>query len=74
MAISNDHLREEIIQTVSSPKWSCPAISKSKLSEVKKLLDFLVNIDSKSYFLEKCLTFNSLLKKQLFMSMNGLIA
>ncbi len=59
MAISNDHLREEIIQTVSSPKWSCPTISKTKLSEVKKLLDFLVNVDSKSYFLEKCLTFNS---------------
>ena len=28
--ISNDHLREEIVQIVSSPKWSCPPISKEK--------------------------------------------
>ena len=57
--ITNEHLRQEIIQTISSPKWSCPNISKEKLSEVKKLLDFLINTESESFFLEKCLTFNS---------------
>ena len=57
--ISNEALRETVIQIVSSPKWSCPPISKSKLSEVKKLMDFLINKGSESYFLEKCFTFNS---------------
>ena len=57
--ITNDHLKQEIIQIVSSPKWSCPNISKEKLSEVKKLLDFLINKEAESFFLERCLTFNS---------------
>jgi len=57
--ISNDHLREEIVQIVSSPKWSCPPISKEKLSDVKKLVNLLINQASEPYFLEKCLTFNS---------------
>ncbi len=59
LKISNVHFREEIVQVVSSPKWSCPPITKKKLSEVKELLNFVVNADCKSYFLEKCLTFNS---------------
>ena len=53
------HLREEIVQIVSSPKWSCPPISKEKLSDVKKLVNLLINQSSEPYFLEKCLTFNS---------------
>ena len=59
LSINNNHFREEIIQTVISPKWSCPPISKTKLSEVKKLINHLLIEDPKSYFLEKCLTFNS---------------
>ena len=59
LKISNVHFREEIVQVVSSPKWSCPPITKKKLSEVKELLNFVVNAECKSYFLEKCLTFNS---------------
>lgn len=59
MKISNETLRDTVIQVVSSPKWSCPPITKAKLSEVKKLMDFLVNEESESYFLEKCFTFNS---------------
>ena len=57
--IRSDHLREEVIQIVSSPKWSCPSISKQKLSDVKKLINHLINQTSEPYFLEKCLKFNS---------------
>ena len=28
ISITNSHLREEIIQVVSTPKWSCPPIGK----------------------------------------------
>ena len=59
MNISNETLRDTVIQVVSSPKWSCPPITKTKLSEVKRLMDFLMNEESESYFLEKCFTFNS---------------
>ena len=35
LEIDNSHLVEEIIQIVSSPKWSCPSISKETLTNVK---------------------------------------
>ena len=37
LEIDNNHLVEEIIQIVTSPKWSCPSITKEKLTNVKKL-------------------------------------
>ena len=43
LEIDNNHLVEEIIQIVSSPKWSCPSISKEKLTNVKKLLNHLID-------------------------------
>ena len=58
-SITNSHLREEIIQVVSTPKWSCPPIGKRELTNVKKLLDTIINHESEPYFLKKCLTFNS---------------
>ena len=60
ISITNSHLREEIIQVVSTPKWSCPPIGKRELTNVKKLLDTIINDASEPYFLKKCLTFNSL--------------
>ena len=57
--IGNDHFTDEVIHTVSSPKWSCPNISKKKLSEVKNLISFLLNEETEPYFLKKCLAFNS---------------
>ena len=58
-SITNSHLREEIIHVVSTPKWSCPPIGKRELTDVKKLLDTIINDKSEPYFLKKCLTFNS---------------
>jgi len=57
--ISENHLKNEVIQIVSSPKWSCPPISKESLTKVKYLLNRFVNESSISYFLEKCIDFNS---------------
>ena len=59
ISISNDHFMDEVVHTVSSPKWSCPTITKKKLSEVKNLINFLVNEETEPYFLKKCLAFNS---------------
>ena len=59
ISITNSHLREEIIQVVSTPKWSCPPIGKRELTNVKKLLNTIINHETESYFLKKCLTFNS---------------
>ena len=59
ISITNSHLREEIIQVVSTPKWSCPPIGKRELTNVKKLLETIINDQSEPYFLKKCLTFNS---------------
>ena len=50
--ISENHLKNEVIQVVSSPKWSCPPISKESLTKVKYLLNRFVNESSISYFLE----------------------
>ena len=57
--ISEEHIKSDIIQTVSSPKWSCPPISKKALTDVKNLLKVLITEDSVSYFLERCRDFNS---------------
>ena len=57
--VGNKKFKEEIIQLVSSPKWSCPPITKEKLTDVKDLLNHLLTDESQCYFLEKCLTFNS---------------
>ncbi len=57
--ISDQNLKKEIIQIVSSPKWSCPPISKEALTKVKKLLEVFITESSISYFLEKCRDFNS---------------
>jgi hypothetical protein len=57
--ISEQHIKNEIIQIVSSPKWSCPSISKESLTKVKYLLNQFINEGSVSYFLEKCRDFNS---------------
>ena len=57
--ISETHIKNEIIQIVSSPKWSCPPISKEALTKVKKLLDIVLTKNSIPYFLEKCRDFNS---------------
>tara|TARA_B100001175_G_scaffold317191_1_gene333221 strand:+ start:1741 stop:2307 length:567 start_codon:yes stop_codon:yes gene_type:complete len=57
--ISKQHIKNEIIQIVSSPKWSCPPISKKALTEVKYLLNKFVSEDCISYFLERCKDFNS---------------
>jgi len=57
--ISKQHIKNEIVQIVSSPKWSCPPISKDALTKVKYLLDNFVKEGSIAYFLEKCGDFNS---------------
>ncbi len=57
--ISEEHIKNEIIQIVSSPKWSCPSITKESLTKVKKLLDKFITQGSISYFLKKCIDFNS---------------
>ena len=57
--IAEEHIKSEIIQIVSSPKWSCPPISKKALTEVKSLLDIFILQGSVSYFLERCRDFNS---------------
>ena len=56
--ISEKHLKNEVIQIVSSPKWSCPPISKDSLTKVKYLLDRFIKEHSILYFLEKCIDFN----------------
>ena len=58
LEIDNNHLVEEIIQIVTSPKWSCPSITKEKLTNVKKLLNHLIDKEKDSFFLKKCLSFN----------------
>ena len=57
--VTKPHLEKEIIQIVSSPKWSCPPISKKALTEVKYLLNKFVTDGCILYFLEKCRDFNS---------------
>ena len=57
--ISEQHIKNEIIQIISSPKWSCPPISKEALTKVKDLMDIFITESSVSYFLEKCRDFNS---------------
>ena len=57
--ISEEHIKNEIIQTVSSPKWSCPPISKEALTDVKNLLKVFITQGSEFYFLERCRDFNS---------------
>ena len=57
--ISYEHIKNEIIQVVSSPKWSCPPISKEALIQVKNLIDLIITKGSISYFLERCKDFNS---------------
>ena len=57
--ISEKHFKKEVIQIVSSPKWSCPPISKESLTKVKFLLNKFVKKSSILYFLEKCRDFNS---------------
>ena len=57
--ISKQHIKNEIIQIISSPKWSCPPISKESLTKVKYLLDRFIKEHSILYFLEKCIDFNS---------------
>ena len=57
--ISKEHIKNEIIQIVSSPKWSCPTISKEALTEVKNLLGIYITESSIFYFLERCRDFNS---------------
>ena len=59
LKISGKHLKNEVVQIVSSPKWSCPPVSKESLTKVKYLLDKFINESSISYFLEKCRDFNS---------------
>ena len=56
---SEGHIKNEIIQIVSSPKWSCPPISQVALTDVKKLLDVFITEGSICYFLERCADFNS---------------
>ena len=56
--IPEEHLKNEIMQIVSSPKWSCPPISKEALRDVKSLLDLFICEGSISYFLERCRDFN----------------
>ena len=56
LEIDNNHLVEEIIQIVTSPKWSCPSITKEKLTNVKKLLNHMIDKDKDSFFLKKCLS------------------
>ena len=51
--IGNKKFKAEIIQLVSSPKWSCPPITKEKLTDVKDLLNHLVTDENQCYFLEK---------------------
>ena len=50
LEIDNNHLVEEIIQIVSSPKWSCPSISKETLTNVKKVIESL-DRQRKGFFL-----------------------
>ena len=57
--ISEEHLNNEVIQIVSSPKWSCPPISKEALTKVKHLLNKFVHESCTLYFLERCRDFNS---------------
>lgn len=57
--IDNTHLVQEVVQLVSSPKWSCPPISKEKLTDVKKMLNHVITKDTESFYLQKCLSFNS---------------
>ena len=57
--ITEKNFKNEIIQIVSSPKWSCPPISKKSLTKVKYLLDKFINESSNLYFLERCSDFNS---------------
>jgi len=57
--ISEKRLKNEVIQIVSSPKWSCPPISKESLTKVKYLLNKFVKEHFILYFLEKCIHFNS---------------
>ena len=57
--IHEEHIKNDIIQIISSPKWSCPPISKEALTEVKNLLDIFITQDSIAYFLERCRNFNS---------------
>ena len=57
--ISEKHPKNVVIQIVSSPKWSCPPISKDSLTKVKYLLDRFIKDNSILYFLEKCINFNS---------------
>jgi hypothetical protein len=66
--ISEKHIKKEVIQIVSSPKWSCPPISKESLTKVKFLLEKFVKKSSTIYFLE---TLIHLLMKRRSMSMNG---
>ena len=57
--IPKEHFKKEVIQIVSSPKWSCPSISKESLTKVKYLLNRFINETSILYFLERCIDFNS---------------
>ena len=59
MKISEKHFKNDVIQIVSSPKWSCPPVSKESLTKVKYLLNKFVNESSIMYFLERCRDFNS---------------
>ena len=59
MEISEKYFKKDVIQIVSSPKWSCPPVSKESLTKVKYLLNKFVNESSIMYFLEKCRDFNS---------------
>ena len=59
MEISEKHFKNDVIQIVSSPKWSCPPVSKESLTKVKYLLNKFVNESSIMYFLERCRDFNS---------------
>ncbi len=57
--IERDHFLNEVIYTVSSPKWSCPPISKKALTQVRELIDGICNGASVFFFLDKCRNFNS---------------
>ena len=47
MEISEKYFKKDVIQIVSSPKWSCPPVSKESLTKVKYLLNKFVNDQGK---------------------------
>ncbi len=58
--IDKETFKNDLMDIISSPKWSCPPVSEQKIKTTSKLLDSLTSSEIKIFIFDKCFEFNNM--------------